>query len=116
MPVLRYIARTITAFLAIGALGFANAQSLPAASPAEVGLSAARVSLFAGELRRRVEAGELPGAVLMIVRDGRIAAREAIGFQDREKRIPMKPDSIFRIASMTKPIVSVAVMMLAEEG
>jgi|SRR5215471_18209492 len=116
MPVLRYIARTITAFLAIGALGFANAQSLPAASPAEVGLSAARVSLFAGELRRRVEAGELPGAVLMIVRDGRIAAHEAIGFQDREKRIPMKPDSIFRIASMTKPIVSVAVMMLAEEG
>jgi CubicO group peptidase (beta-lactamase class C family) len=54
--------------------------------------------------------------VVLIAREGKIALFEAFGFQDREKRIPMKPDSIFRIASMTKPITSVALMMLVEEG
>ena len=91
-------------------------QPLPSAPPDAVGLSKSKISLFTGELRRRVEAKELPGAVLMIVRNGKVAAHEAIGFQDREKAIPMRPDSIFRIASMTKPIISVGAMILAEEG
>lgn len=52
----------------------------------------------------------------MIVRKGKVAYFEAIGYQDREKKIPMKRDSIFRIASMSKPFTSLAVMMLVEEG
>jgi CubicO group peptidase (beta-lactamase class C family) len=54
--------------------------------------------------------------VLVVARNGKIVYRQAIGYQDREKKIPMKPDAIFRIFSMTKPVASVAVMMLVEEG
>jgi len=67
-------------------------------------------------LQRRVDAGELPGAVFMAVRNGKIAVHQAVGFQDKSAKTPMSPDSIFRIASMTKPIVSTAIMMLAEQG
>jgi CubicO group peptidase (beta-lactamase class C family) len=63
-----------------------------------------------------VDKGLIPGAVVLIAREGKIALFEAFGFQDREKRIPLRPDSIFRILSTTKPITSVALMMLAEEG
>jgi CubicO group peptidase (beta-lactamase class C family) len=59
---------------------------------------------------------ELPGAVVAIARRGKLAYLEAIGFQDREKQVPMAADSIFRLASLSKPITSVALMMLAEEG
>jgi len=58
----------------------------------------------------------LPGAVILVARHGKVAYLEALGFQDREKKIPMSTDAIFRIASMTKPLTSVAVMMLVEEG
>ncbi len=60
--------------------------------------------------------GLIPGAVALIARRGRLAYLEAFGFRDREQRLPMAIDSIFRVASMTKPLVSVAIMMLAEEG
>src|SRR5205085_11953768 len=63
-----------------------------------------------------VDRGELPGAVLLIARGDKVAYFEAIGFQDRAKNTPMNTDAVFRLASMTKPIVSVAAMMLAEEG
>ncbi len=63
-----------------------------------------------------VEAGLIPGAVALIARHGRLAYLDAFGYRDRENKIAMSADSIFRIASMTKPMVSVAVMMLAEEG
>src|SRR5437016_3008314 len=53
---------------------------------------------------------------MVIARNGKIAYAEAVGFQDREKKTAMKKDAIFRLASMTKPIVSVAAMMLVEEG
>jgi CubicO group peptidase (beta-lactamase class C family) len=62
-----------------------------------------------------VDSGELR-AVVLIARNDKLALFEAIGFQDREKKIAMKKDAIFRLASMTKPIVSVAAMMLVEEG
>ena len=54
--------------------------------------------------------------VVLVVRDGKLVYQQALGYRDREKHIAMRPDAIFRIASMTKPITSVAVMMLAEEG
>ena len=60
--------------------------------------------------------GVIPGAVALIARQGKVAYLEAFGFRDREKQLPMAKDSIFRIASMTKPMVSAAIMMLAEEG
>ena len=63
-----------------------------------------------------VAKGTIPGAVALIARQGKLAYLEAFGFRDREKQLPMATDSIFRIASMTKPMVSAAIMMLAEEG
>jgi CubicO group peptidase (beta-lactamase class C family) len=63
-----------------------------------------------------VDKGTIPGAVIMVSRKGKIAYLEAFGFQDREKQIPMKTDAIFRIASMSKPFTSVAIMMLVEQG
>lgn len=68
--------------------------------------------LFSGE----VDKGAIPGAVLLVARNGKLVYRQAVGYQDREKKIPMKPDAVFRIFSMTKPVATVAVMMLAEEG
>ena len=93
-----------------------QALAFDTAAPAAVGLSAARAENLRLELQRRVDAGELPGAVFMAVRNGKIAVHQAVGFQDKTANTPMKPDSIFRIASMTKPIVSTAIMMLAEQG
>ena len=95
----------------------ALAQGLPKAiSPEEIGISTQRLKRLSTAFQSDIDKGVIPGAVVLIARDGKIAFFDAFGFQDREKHIPMKPDSIFRIASMTKPITSVAVMMLVEEG
>src|ERR1700731_1604875 len=87
-----------------------------AEGPEQVGLSSARLERLAGVIRADVEGGLIPGAVLAIARAGRVGYAEAFGFRDREAGAPMTADAIFRVASMTKPITSVAAMMLAEEG
>jgi CubicO group peptidase (beta-lactamase class C family) len=93
------------------------AQGLPKASrPDEVGISSERLKRLTALFQAEVEKGTFPGAVILVARHGKIGYFEAIGFQDREKQQPMRRESIFRIASMTKPIVSVAAMMLVEEG
>src|SRR5207248_3229356 len=84
--------------------------------PEQVGLSSARLERAAGVIRHDVERRLIPGAVLLIARGGRVGYAEAFGCRDREAGAPMALDSIFRVASMTKPITSVAAMMLAEEG
>jgi CubicO group peptidase (beta-lactamase class C family) len=95
----------------------ALAQGLPkVATPEEVGISTQRLKRLSAAFQSDVDKGVIPGAVILITRDGKVAFFDAFGFQDREKHVPMKPDSMFRIASMTKPITSVALMMLVEEG
>jgi CubicO group peptidase (beta-lactamase class C family) len=84
--------------------------------PESLGFSAARLQRIGSWYRARVDAGALPGAVVAIARNGKLAYLEAVGFQDNAKTIPMKPDAIFWIASMTKPVTSVAAMMLADDG
>jgi CubicO group peptidase (beta-lactamase class C family) len=81
-----------------------------------VGLCPERTQRLMDVLRREVASGRLPGAVAMIARHGQIGLFEAVGQQDPGTGAPMKTDSIFRIYSMTKPVVSVAVMMLVERG
>jgi CubicO group peptidase (beta-lactamase class C family) len=85
-------------------------------APEQVGFSSARLEALASVVRRDVERKLIPGAVVLLARGGRVAFAEAFGFQDREAGVPMAVDSIFRIASMTKPMTSVAAMMLSEEG
>jgi CubicO group peptidase (beta-lactamase class C family) len=84
--------------------------------PKQVGLSSGRLERVSAAFREDVERGLIPGAVLMIARGGQIGYAEAFGWRDREKKAPMGLDAIFRVASMTKPVTSVAAMMLAEEG
>jgi CubicO group peptidase (beta-lactamase class C family) len=91
-------------------------KDLPHAQPADVGLCPERTQRLMDVLRREVASGRLPGAVAMIARRGQIGLFEAVGQQDPATGTPMQTDSIFRIYSMTKPVVSVAVMMLVERG
>lgn len=94
----------------------AGAQALPTATPEQVGLSSARLDRIAQMVKADVDQGRLPGAVVLVARRGRIAYHEAWGFRDRAAGAPMPKDAIFRIYSMTKPLTSVAVMLLVEEG
>jgi CubicO group peptidase (beta-lactamase class C family) len=87
-----------------------------AATPEEVGLSSAQLARIEAVTQRHIETGLVPGAVILVARRGKIAWTKTMGFRDRAAKDPMRPDSIFRIYSMTKPIVSVAAMMLVEEG
>lgn len=90
--------------------------ALPVARPEDVGLSSAALNRLSAALKDRVAAGHVPGAVALVARHGKIAYHEAFGAQDPASDAPMTRESIFRIYSMTKAIVSVAVMMLWEEG
>lgn len=101
----------------LGNGGRARAANLPrAARPEDAGFDAARLARIPAWLRAEVEKGALPGACVGIARQGRMVMLEGIGFRDREANAPMPADALFRIASMTKAVVSVAAMTLAEEG
>jgi CubicO group peptidase (beta-lactamase class C family) len=89
---------------------------LPPARPEAVGMSSARLARIRPALEREVAEGRLPGAVVAIAREGRLAHLEAAGFLDAEARVPMRADAIFAIASMTKPVCGVAALSLVEEG
>lgn len=89
---------------------------LPTRLPADVGLCPDRTQWLMDALKREVDSGRLPGAVALIARRGQIGLLEAVGVQDPATGAPMRTDSIFRIYSMTKPVVSVAIMMLVERG
>ena len=90
--------------------------TLPQAKPEEVGLSSERLQELTTFIEKSVEEKKIPGAVVLVARDGKIAYFEGFGIRDGATKAPMKTDSIFRIYSMTKPIVSVAVLMLLDGG
>ncbi len=94
----------------------AVAQGLPTAKPEAVGLSSARLDKLKTFLQGEVDQGRIPGAVVMIVRNGKLAYSQSVGFEDKATGQPMPKDAIFRIYSMTKPLVSVGAMMLVEDG
>jgi len=97
----------------------ASASSLmpTTATPETLGMSGARLGRIEDHLKRRyLESGRFPGTQTLIYRRGAIAHSAVQGYADLERKVPMKDDTIFRIYSMTKPITSVAFMMLVEEG
>ena len=67
-------------------------------------------------MQAHVDAGEMPGALMIIASQGEVIYRESVGFRDLESQKPVTPDTVYRIYSMTKPVTSVAAMMLVEEG
>jgi CubicO group peptidase (beta-lactamase class C family) len=82
-------------------------QGLPKANkPEDVGFSSERLKRVTDAFQSEVDKGAIPGAVVLITRNGKIAYFEAFGFQNRENKEPMKTDAIFRIASMSKPITT----------
>ena len=89
---------------------------LPTAAPEDVGLSAEALTRLSLALQDRISRGQFPGAVALVARHGKVAFHQAFGARDPATEAPMQTDAIFRIYSMTKPIVSVATMMLWEEG
>jgi CubicO group peptidase (beta-lactamase class C family) len=92
------------------------ADPLPRAKPEAVGMSSARLALIGKALKSDVDKGRLPGAVIAVARKGKLVYYEAVGYRDKEANAPMTKDAIFSIASMTKPMTSVGVLMLYEEG
>jgi CubicO group peptidase (beta-lactamase class C family) len=98
--------------LFIGALSFA-------AGPAEIkkaGMDPERLARIPARMKAFVDKGTIPGAVTLVARHGAIASLEAVGYQELEKKRPMRTDSIFQIMSMTKPVTAAGIMMLMEEG
>jgi CubicO group peptidase (beta-lactamase class C family) len=106
------VAAGIILYVAAGA-----AQPLPlAAHPEDAGFSSTRLDRTRAVLKADVDSSRLPGAVLLIARNGKIVFYETAGFQDRAAKTEMRKDAIFPIASMSKPITTVAAMILAEEN
>ena len=89
---------------------------LPLAAPEDIGLSSARLARLGTVIAGEIERGRVPGAVALVARRGRVGYFESFGQRDAAAGAPMAKDAIFRIYSMTKPITSVAAMMLWEDG
>jgi CubicO group peptidase (beta-lactamase class C family) len=94
----------------------ARSKALSINSPEDVGLSTERLERITSAIQRSVDEGRVAGGVALVARHGKVVYLKAVGMADRDAKKPMRTDSIFRICSMTKPITSVAVMMLYEEG
>jgi CubicO group peptidase (beta-lactamase class C family) len=101
---------------AVFIIGVAFAQNIPVAKPEEVGMSSVKLQNIRTVLQAEADKGNIPGAVVMINRRGKLVYSEAVGYQDKASNKPMTKDSIFRIYSMTKPLASVAAMVLVEDG
>ncbi|MDY7574562.1 serine hydrolase domain-containing protein [Actimicrobium sp. CCI2.3] len=108
--------RSAVGLLLVAATGMAIGQGLPTARPEEVGMSSVRLAALKTGLQAEVDNGKIPGAIVMIVRNGKLAYSETIGFQDKPAGKALRQDAIFRIYSMTKPLASVGAMMLVEDG
>jgi len=113
MRALAAVAIATTASLTVGAR---ELQPLTPTTPDQMGMSAKRLDRVTETFKNEVAEGKLPGVVVVVARKGRIVYSDALGFQDKGANAPMKLDSIFRIYSMTKPLASVAAMMLVEDG
>jgi CubicO group peptidase (beta-lactamase class C family) len=105
----------ITLCLLASGTAFA-ADPLPRAKPEEVGLSSERLARISAVLKADIEAGRIPGAVIAVARRGKLVMFEAYGWRDKPQNLPMTTDTIFNIASMTKPMTAVGAMMLYEQG
>src|SRR3954469_14451297 len=102
--------------LFVSLLALRPAAETATAKPEDVGLSSERLGRITEMMKRHIAAGEISGGVTLVARHGRIAHLEAAGVTDIESKKPMTKDAVFRIASMTKPVTGVAVMMMMEEG
>ena len=114
-PGLRVLAATIGTVL-VSVLVLRPAAETTITTPEDVGLSTPRLARITEMMKRHIAAGEIAGGVTLVARHGRIAHFEATGVIDIDSKKPMTKEAVFRIASMTKPITGVAILMMMEEG
>ncbi len=105
---------SITAFFFL--IPSLSGQALESASPEEVGMSSERLEILSTNLQQYVDNGDLAGSSLLVARRGKVAYFKTFGMQDIENKVKMDDNSIFRIASQSKAIISVGIMILQEEG
>jgi len=108
----------LSALVITAAIGIAapTPQGLPAATPSSVGMDAGTLAKAADLYREAVKRDDIRGAVLYVARRGKVVLHEAVGFRHQAYRLPMEKDTLFRMASNTKPVIAAAVLLLAEEG
>jgi CubicO group peptidase (beta-lactamase class C family) len=102
--------------LALCLAAASRSEPLPRSRPEAVGMSAERLQRIPQAMQDFVERGKVAGVVTLIARRGKVVAQECVGYADTQAGKPMRPDTLFRIASMTKPVTSVAAMILVEDG
>jgi CubicO group peptidase (beta-lactamase class C family) len=102
--------------LAVGLLRPASGEEFALARPEDEGFSSSRLGRIVTTLKDDVAKGTIPGATVVIVRDGKIVLFETVGFLDKAAGAPLPREAIFRLYSMSKPITSVAAMILVEQG
>jgi CubicO group peptidase (beta-lactamase class C family) len=113
-PVSRLLFSLITGLIL--ALQSTAPPPLPTGSPAALGFDPARLQAAADLYREAVEHGDVKGAVLYVARRGQVVTHEALGWRHEAYALPMEKDTLFRMASNTKPLIAASVLMLAEEG
>ena len=101
---------------AFGTVLSLHAASLPETKPEDVGLSTQRLGRIHAMVAKHMELGDITGAVMLVARKGQIAYVDVQGVMDVESKKPVTRDTVFRIASMTKPVIGTAIMMMLEEG
>jgi CubicO group peptidase (beta-lactamase class C family) len=106
----------LAAFCLITSTAAFAEDPLPRARPEDVGLSSERLARIGTVLKADIEAGRIPGAVIAIARHGKLVMLDAYGWRDKAANLPMTTDTIFNIASMTKPMTTVGALMLYEQG
>ena len=116
MKKLRYYIILTTLFFLVISTSSVWPEALQLVKPETVGLSSQRLQRIGNAVKLEIKKGNIPGAVVLVARKGKVAYFETFGTRDSDKKSPMGKDAIFRIYSMSKPIVSVAAMILQEEG
>jgi CubicO group peptidase (beta-lactamase class C family) len=109
---------TMSLLVAVAAIGSMTltAADLPTAPPESVGMSSARLSRLDAAIQADIAAGRLPGIVVAVARRGKVVYQKAFGVANVATREPMRSDAVFRLYSMTKPIASVGLLTLYEQG
>jgi CubicO group peptidase (beta-lactamase class C family) len=108
--------RMKTAILLAFSLSALIAANLPSSKPEDVGMSSERLQRITQMMEKRVAAGDFVGAAAIVARKGKIVYQAGVGVMDLESKKPVTAETMWRVASMTKPVTSVAIMMMIEEG
>jgi CubicO group peptidase (beta-lactamase class C family) len=110
------LARAFILLVACTAANIAGAAELKTSKPERVGMSSERLARIHDVMQRHIDAGHITGAVTAVARRGKLVHFEAHGYRDPNAKTPMPKDALFRMASSSKPVTGVAVLMLVEEG